>query len=340
VGEWVSEMCSGKVGSGGGGGGGGVMWRVLQGVLCACLLFTAVPPASSSPSSSSEVEVEVPLEGEPTLTPQYMLDNRDDLLSEDNCHSARVLHPHSSMSAGELSSYRLVLESMLTSTRHAACASLYLCQLHLHSLKSHSVAYIYATRALAMFPRLSPALSCVSSLYFHQENYLRAGFYAELATRRATESAFIDSTAFVEIEDANLVRNQQLCSCINYVASSEDYLVLTDILEFLSRGNVSLYEAYSSNMYMLPTALKGPRITAYEAFLDLVEGAENACILTRENIALVVPALHVYPEYRPTARWPSDKTIIIFNYAQIDTARKTFGENNLGLSDALNKLGV
>jgi hypothetical protein len=138
---------------------------------------------------------------------------------------------------------------------------------------------------------------------------------------------------------------QELASCADIVANLEEYAVLTDILLALQNKSTLLLTAYWDNLHMLPRQLIGPSIPAYEAFLDLLEGAEAACNqhrrqhINRQPVQTRARALHVYHEYVPDIQWPVDKTILIYSYVQIDNVLKTFGENNIGLSDALNRLG-
>jgi hypothetical protein len=297
-----------------------------------------------------------------TLTASSLIQHQDELLHLDNCFTARNFLPHPSSSTAEQSSYRVALESTLASPPHAACASCYLCHLHQQPghLEAHTTAYIYATRALLMFPRLVPALTCIAALYLRQNNILRANFYAELAYRRSYDpSRFVTYNdignsehlhVYLQAKGDTHSRMRELAFCADAVADMEEYAALGDILLALRgqdldrHGDISttLLTAYWSHLHLLPRSLVGPSITAYEAFLDHLEGAEAACALGQQLRSGTPPparALHVFPEYLPDIWWPVDKTIIIFSYVQIDSVLKTFGENNMGLSDALNKLG-
>lgn len=294
----------------------------------------------------------VRMEQWPTLTASNLIQHQDKLLYLDNCRTSHSFLPPPTSSGSELASYHEALKSMLASPPHAACASCYLCHLHLEKLETHVSAYIYATRALLMFPKLAPALSCISALYLQQENFLRASFYAELAYRHAQNRSY-----FIHFKDVSnsdhlhmhlqstgdaLLRKEQLISCADTVAGLAEYAVLSDIFAALGRDNSTFLSAYLGHLHLLPRSLVGPSLAAYEAFLDHLEGAEMACSQARHGYysSEHARALHVFPEYLPDIQWPTDKTIVIYSYVQIDSVLSTFGENNMGLSDALEKLGM
>ena len=290
-------------------------------------------------------------ERQTVLTAESLLQRQDQLLHLDNCRTVHAFLPPFSTPIAELSSYRSALQTMLTSPQHASCASCYLCHLHLQEghLEAHTPAFIYATRALLMFPKLAPALSCIAALYLRQNNILRAIFYAELAYL-LHESQYIiyddignsDHHLHIHLQttDDSLNRIQQLLTCREKIAEIEEYAVLSDILSALGNSTTTLLTAYLDHLHLLPRPLVGPSLAAYEAFLDHLEGAEEMCARARQGDEQTMRALHVFPAYSPDIQWPSDKTLIIFSYVQIDNVLNTFGENNMGLSDALEKLGT
>ena len=278
-----------------------------------------------------------------------MIQFRDALLLLDNCNTASVFMPSTS-SADDLTSYQTSLQAMLSSPLHAACASCYLCHLHLHS-EAHVPAYIYGTRALQMFPKLSPALNCIAALYYRQGNILRSSFYAELAylhePNRSQYIKFPDLGntkplhLFLKSKGGTAKKLKTLSSCPSFLHRIDKYSLLGDIFLSLEPDDASLLHAYWKNLQFLPQSLIGPSFYAYEAFLDIVEEAETVCMQNREDNEddFTEYALHVHRDYNPEVTWPSDKTVIIFNYMQIDNVRRTFGENYMGLSNALDKLG-
>ena len=236
------------------------------------------------------------------LTPGNMILHRDNLLLNDNCQSANAFYPHSFSSSDELFSYHSVLVSALSSPHHTACASCYLCHIHLHAgdLEAHSVAYIYASRALTRYPQLSPALSCISALYIHQGNILRAGFFAELAYRRCNDKSHVvyydvignhdHLHKHLQREGEAVLRYRRLSSCVDFVPDDEEHSVVREIMSSLQDESTTLLDAYLNHLHLLPRTMVGPSIVAYEAFLDHIEESEKDCT---DGVALSQQVFHV-----------------------------------------------
>ena len=233
--------------------------------------------------------------------------------------------------------------------QYSSIASNLLCHYYLeqHDLVA---AYRYALRSLEIVPDRLEAIACLAAVNFNRLSFMRAAFYSEhvyhLAVKVPVESA--GDHLFIHLRDTmpQAVYPKVSTEARRHLQSSDSTLMkVANTLD----GSVSVWMAYMTLQKDLPSMLRGSSVLSKEEFLEYVEALlspeEHSGWFSSSDVSsydiLESPFLRedilVVEDSDMCVQWPVDKSINICSLHQLYS---TFGETNIGLSDALNKLGV
>ena len=241
----------------------------------------------------------------------------------------------------------------IRNVKYRTKASLQLCEYY---IRHDNVigAYKYALNALTTSPDIAEGYECLSKVHFLQGNTLRASFYAELASRTASvygKYSHCESNIFGFLSGHAAEAMHPVYTFAHTDTSHWQRWQrrLTTILN----GSVTMLAAYNAVASDLPFGLRGPYIVAYEAFLSTTEDTILSTPRTQRSTYTQSRDMYIRPPYValsqgtpldlsrsaefPPLHWPLSRTLVL--YYSITTAF-TFGENLLGLSDLLNRLGI
>ena len=282
----------------------------------------------------------------------------------------------SSFSAEDSSWTEQELLCLSSQQESSSCASSHLCYHHLNQ-ENYPLAYRYALLSLEACPSSSFALTCLSLIYYHNNDLVRSSFYSTRAYQ-LNSSFTISLKKFIkqEVEEyTNMFdyfydhhRHILLPSYSHIIdffilfnesrINEETRSILSQIFNDL-QGDSTLYSSYKKHLNLLPKLIIGPDVIAYEEFLNLVESvlvkySQDLSYLQEVDEVKVVEEMgisfgmsllidNVLQEDVSCFlghRWPQDKTINIHIQPDFETTTAIFAENVKGMSDVLARLGV
>ena len=254
------------------------------------------------------------------------------------------------------------IQELLCAREHIATSAAASSALCYHFLDAGDLvsSYRYALRSLENVPHYMDAVACLAATYYTIGSYVKASYYAELL--------YIASPSLTVPVDGVwrslfLYLSEHMPALVRPVAPhTSPPLAPTQTQHVLHRighmlnGSMSVLRVYEALQAELSVLLRGPSVVASEEFLEHVEAALSPQTHTQwfdDGSSLTGDASYDV-RHGPfldgdrlssgsiegqdmCVLWPPDKSVNIFSYVG---ACRTYGETVVGLSDALNKLGV
>jgi hypothetical protein len=236
--------------------------------------------------------------------------------------------------------------------KYRAMSAYQLCEIHVR--RDNAIgAYTYALHALVTSPHAAEGYLCLSKIYLLMGRHIQASFYAQIASNRHRSVAVYEATrnaaSFLHgfCQESSLANDINTLDCSKVTAVTQDHYQddwTTDLISRLSETSYSLLEIYSAIAHKLPAAMTGPSVFGYELFLSHVMqicASSSPVPLEAHSPELFQLSLSHSSDtdsiLQSKLRWPKSRTLVLYSPVQ---SVFIFGENLVGLSDVLNRLGV
>lgn len=210
-------------------------------------------------------------------------------------------------------------------------------------------AYRYSLRALEIVPDNAAATGCLARIYHKLGDFIRASYYAELVYSNSLKDKHFDhATELLFIQMRESLRHfvypvsppRFNCPLSNNI----------DVCHLINKfnGSLTVLDVYKAFQAEFPVSHRGSSVLAREEFLELVTSvlsSQTDMFLHPPEHTSIAPFVTSFrgefleetENEKVCVKWPLHRTIFIYSDLQVYS---TFGETAVGLSDALNKLGV